>query len=222
LELNTNNDGFKPFSGRAYPIPHLHYETTKKEINRLVRIGILREVVMDFQQLNKMLKQKPYPISNIPDLLQSLNGLKYATAIDLSMGYYHISLCLRSQEYCTIVLPWGKFRYFRLPVGVASSADIFQNVMNNIFADMPEVRAYIDDILIARKSSYEHHLEVLSKILTRLQKKGFKINLRKSFFAVDQFEYLEFWQPQKRKVDAILKILPPRRQKTSMVILRDD
>jgi hypothetical protein len=43
LELNTNNDGFKPFSGRAYPIPHIHYDSTKKEINTLVKIGVLRE-----------------------------------------------------------------------------------------------------------------------------------------------------------------------------------
>jgi hypothetical protein len=43
LELNTNNDGFKPFRGRAYPIPHIHYNTTKTEINRLVKIGMLRE-----------------------------------------------------------------------------------------------------------------------------------------------------------------------------------
>jgi hypothetical protein len=60
---------------------------------------------------------------------------------------------------------------------------------------------------------------MLSKILTRLQKMGFKINLRKSFFAVEQFEYLGYWvtregiQPQKKKVDAILKTLPPRTKK---------
>jgi hypothetical protein len=59
-------------------------------------------------------------------------------------------------------------------MGVASSADIFQNVMNNIFADMPKVRAYIYDILVATKGSYEHHLIVLSKILERLQKRGLK------------------------------------------------
>jgi hypothetical protein len=100
LEMNTNNDGFKPYCGRAYPIPHIHYNTTKNEINRLVNIGVLREcsikdnsewgaptfiipkktgdvrVVTDFRELNKMLKQKPYPIPNIPNLLQSLNGLK--------------------------------------------------------------------------------------------------------------------------------------------------
>jgi Reverse transcriptase (RNA-dependent DNA polymerase) len=71
---------------------------------------------------------------------------------------------------------------------ITSSADIFQNVMNNIFADMSKVRAYIDDTLVATKGSYKHHLIVLSKILTRLQKQGFKINLRKSFFAVEEFE----------------------------------
>jgi hypothetical protein len=103
-------------------------------------------VVTDFRDLNKKLKRKPYPILNIPDLLQSLNGLKYATAIDLNMGYYYLPLYPKSHEYCTIVLPWDKFRYLRLPMGIASSTDIFQNVMNNIFADMPKVRANIDDI----------------------------------------------------------------------------
>jgi Reverse transcriptase (RNA-dependent DNA polymerase) len=120
------------------------------------------------------LKQKPYPTPNNPDLLQSLNSLEYTTAIDLSMQYYNIPLCPKSQEYCTIVLPWGKHKYLRLPMRVASSADIFQNVMNNIFADLPEVRAYIDDILVATKSLYEQHLVVLSKILERLQKRGLK------------------------------------------------
>jgi hypothetical protein len=59
-------------------------------------------------------------------------------------------------------------------MGVASSVDIFQNVMNNIFGDMPEVRAYIDDILLATKGSYEHHLVVLSKILKRMLERGLK------------------------------------------------
>jgi hypothetical protein len=56
-------------------------------------------------------------------------------------------------------------------MGVASSGGIFQNVMNNICADMPKVRAYIDDILVATKGSHEHHLVVVSKILERLQKR---------------------------------------------------
>jgi hypothetical protein len=64
---------------------------------------------------------------------------------------------------------------------VTSSADIFQNVMNNIFADMPEVRAYIDDVLLTTKGSYEHHLVVLSKIIERLQKNGLKSTYANNF-----------------------------------------
>jgi hypothetical protein len=43
LELDTNNDGFMQFSSRAYPVPHIQYETTAKEINRLLKIGVLRD-----------------------------------------------------------------------------------------------------------------------------------------------------------------------------------
>jgi hypothetical protein len=67
---------------------------------------------------------------------------------------------------------------------VASSLGIFQNVMKNIFADMSKVRSFIDDILVAIKGSYEQRLVVLNKVL-KLPKKGFKINLRNSLFAVE-------------------------------------
>jgi hypothetical protein len=67
---------------------------------------------------------------------------------------------------------------------VASSPGIFQNVMKNIFADMSKVRSFIDDILVAIKGSYEQRLVVLNKVL-KLPKKGFKINLRNSLFAVE-------------------------------------
>jgi len=30
-----------PFHGRAYPVPHIHRETFRKEIDRLVDIGVL-------------------------------------------------------------------------------------------------------------------------------------------------------------------------------------
>jgi hypothetical protein len=32
LDLSTNNNGFKPFSGRAYPIPHIHCDTAATKL----------------------------------------------------------------------------------------------------------------------------------------------------------------------------------------------
>ena len=33
--------GATPYHGRAYPVPHVHLETLRKEVNRLERIGVL-------------------------------------------------------------------------------------------------------------------------------------------------------------------------------------
>ena len=46
---------------------------------------------------------------NIQDLLMKLEGFRYATSLDLTMGYYHITLCSISWILCTMVLSWVKF-----------------------------------------------------------------------------------------------------------------
>ena len=33
--------GTAPYHGRAFPIPHIHLETLKKEVARLVKLGVL-------------------------------------------------------------------------------------------------------------------------------------------------------------------------------------
>ena len=101
----------------------------------------------------------------------------YATALNLSMGYYHIPLDEYSQRLFTPTLPWGKFKYKRLPMGVACAPDIFQETMNRLLGDLDYVSVYIDDILILQKEDEpdEEHLSRRSKqtVLGRLQAKGF-------------------------------------------------
>eukprot|EP00957_Ditylum_brightwellii_P154856 11786146-Ditylum_brightwellii.AAC.1 len=50
----------------------------------------------------------------------------YTTALDLNMGYYTIRLDPNAQKICTIILPWGKYQYLRLPMGLSCAPDIFQ------------------------------------------------------------------------------------------------
>ena len=50
------------------------------------------------------------------DLLLKLEGFKYATSLDINMGYYHIELDSKSKQLCTIVLPWVKYEYQKLPM----------------------------------------------------------------------------------------------------------
>jgi hypothetical protein len=73
-------------------------------------------ILTDFRALDKCLVRTPFPLPKISDLLQCLAGFRYASAIDLSMGYNHIPLDKYSQKLCTTILPWGKYHYKRLPI----------------------------------------------------------------------------------------------------------
>jgi hypothetical protein len=81
----------------------------------------------------------------------------------------------------TIIFPWGKYSYLRLPMGYAGSADIFQAEMMNLMEGLEYVRAYIDDLLVITRGSLEDHLEKLREVLRRLRNAGFKVNAAKSF-----------------------------------------
>jgi Reverse transcriptase (RNA-dependent DNA polymerase)/Retroviral aspartyl protease len=201
----------KPYHARPYPIPKAYEDTLKLEVERLCKIGVLKRInhsewgsptfiipkkdktvrfISDFHELNKRIKPQPFPLPKIQDLLLKLEGFQFATSLDLNMGYYHIELSPHAKQLCTIVLRWGKYEYQRLPMGLCNSPDIFQEKMSVPMADLEHVRAYIDDLLIISKGSFQEHLQKLDIVLQRLQQAGLKINATKSWFAQEQLEYL--------------------------------
>ena len=232
--------GVTPFHSRPFALPKCYEKTLRKEVERLCKIGVLRRVnrsewgaptfiipkkdqtvrfISDFRELNKRIKRKPYPIPRIQDLLLKLEGFTYATSLDLNMGYYHIELSPLSKQMCTIVLPWGKFEYQKLPMGLCNSPDIFQEKMSTLFHDLENVRAYIDDLLVLGTGTWEEHILQLDEVLTRLQKAGLKVNAKKSFFGRHELEYLGYWitrggvMPIPKKVQAIQDIATPTTKK---------
>ena len=111
------------------------------------------------------------------------------------MGYYTIKLNPDAQNLCTIVLPWGKYKYKRLPMGVAGSPDIFQTKMSSLMAGLEFVRVYLDDCLVISTATFADHLVIstatfadhlakLQQCLQRISDAGLRINADKSSLAV--------------------------------------
>ena len=169
LELK---EGAEPHSQRHYPMPRIHRDVFKKDLDRLVKLGVLERTnesewgsptfiipkkdgtvrfISDFRRLNQKIKRKPYPLPRISDTLQQLEGFRYATSLDINMGYYHIRLSERSSDMCTIITEFGKYKYKRLPMGVSCSPDIFQAKIYELLGDIQGTKAYIDDILAINK-----------------------------------------------------------------------
>jgi len=146
-------------------------------------------------------------------------------ALDLNTGYYTLRLHPEAVEMFTIIFPWGKYSYLRLPMGYAGSADIFQAEMMNLMEALEYVRAYIDDLLVITRGTLEDHLEKLREVFRRLHEAGLKVNAAKLFFCTHEIEYLgyiltrEGIKPQPKKVQVILTLNPPNNYGTSSMVL---
>ena len=150
-------EGAQPYHGRLFPIPKKHVEILNMDIQRLCDLEVLNwqadfkwalpnfiipkndntvRVVSNFMETNKWIARKLFHIPKISTVIQELEGFPYATALDLNMGYYIIRLDPDTSKICTIILPWGKYSYLRLPMGVACSPDIFQAKMSELMGTL--------------------------------------------------------------------------------------
>ena len=150
------------------------------------------QFISDFWKVNKRMARKPFSTRKISKVLQELEGFTYATALDLNLGYYTITLDPNSSKICNIIFPWGKYSYLRLPMGIVCSPYIFQAQMSKLMVALEFVWAYINNLLCITKGSLDDHLSKLRQVLIRLRCTGLKVNAAKCSFCATETEYLGY------------------------------
>jgi hypothetical protein len=160
-------------------------KTFKKELNHLVGIGVLAAQqesewaspsfiipkkdgrvrwISNLRQLNKVIRRKQYPLPIITDILRKHCGYTFFTKLDISMQCYTFELDKESQDLCTIIMPFGKYKYLRLPIGLKCSPDTAQAAMENVLSDIEDTNIYINDVG-AFSNDWDHHVNFLATIL---------------------------------------------------------
>jgi hypothetical protein len=156
-DLEFKDSNVKLYYAKPYPVPFSQEKKLRAELEWMCQYGIVRKTnnsewaclmlmiakpngllcsLADLIDVNKVIKRKPFPLSKIQNMLQKLDGFWYATSLDLNMGYYHILLTPWLSSLCTIVLPWGKYEYLHLPMGLFISPDIFQENVSSLMAGL--------------------------------------------------------------------------------------
>ena len=181
-------------------------------------------ICTDPQDLNKAIKREHFPMKTIEEVVQNMPGAKVISKLDATSGYWQLKLDEESSKLCTFNIPFGRYRFLRVPFGIVSASEIFQRVMSQMVEDIDGSEAIMDDIVVWGKDQAEHGMR-LKQVMDKAKACGLKFNKGKCRFRQNQFSYVghvlsgEGLKAYPEKIRAVQDMKRPQSQKELMTFL---
>ena len=95
----------------------------------------------------------------------------------------------------TFVIPFGRYKWLRLPFGLNVSSEIFQKRLNMALEGLEGVMCVADDIIVYGpgddiQHATEDHDKKLRELLLRCRKNGIRLNRDKCQFRTNDITFL--------------------------------
>lgn len=187
----------------ARRVPHALRAPLKAELDRMEEAGVIVKaqepsdwvsplvivrkknnklrICMDPRHINEALKREHFQLPRREEIEADLAHAAYFSRLDANSGFHQIPLDDGTSRICTFSTPFGRYRFLRLPFGLASAPEVFQRTMSYLLDGLPGVRVYIDDVLIWGATLAEHD-QRLHGVLTAIQAEGLTLNFEKCVF----------------------------------------
>ena len=186
----------------------------------LVRKKGKTRFVCDYRDLNKVTKKDTYPLPNIKDCIENMEGTNYWSTMDAASAYWAVNVKESDREKTAFSIPNGKYEFKVMPFGLCNAGATYQRLIDICLSGLPSDRiiAYLDDIVIFSKT-YEEHLSDIEKVFARLRTSNVSLRAEKCSFGCSQIEFLGYHlstegiKPRNELIDAIVNFSQPKTKK---------
>ncbi|KAK7114491.1 hypothetical protein V1264_000546 [Littorina saxatilis] len=225
-----------PVRSKPYPIPFQARESLKKDIDNMLKMGVIREssspysspvvvvkkkdgtnrVCIDFRKVNKITVFDPEPMPTAADLFRRLTGSKIFSKIDLSKGYWQIPVREEDIPKTAFATPDGTYECLRMPFGMVNSGATLTRGMRKMLKGMKNVVYYWDDLLV-HTETFAEHLETLRELFSRLTKANLTVRPSKCILGTDNVDFIGHSLKEGQKgllLENVTKILNAPRPET--------
>ncbi|XP_062526842.1 uncharacterized protein K02A2.6 [Bombyx mori] len=191
-------------------VPHAIRNEVKQELDRMVKLDVITpetkptpavspmvvvrqkgklRICIDPSDVNKNILRRHFPLATIEEIAADIKGSEYFSLLDCTKGFWQIKLSKRTQKILTFSTPWGRYSFKRLPFGLSSAPEIFQEILTNLLSKFKNVKVSIDDIFIHAKKKEELQ-KTVKEVIETLKISGFKLNQSKCIFEAKRIKFL--------------------------------
>ncbi|CAF1211156.1 unnamed protein product [Didymodactylos carnosus] len=182
---------------------------------------------IDYRLLNMHTKKDSYPLPNIRDMFDHLNGAKYYSKLDLKSGYHQIPIAEEDKPKTAFRTSRGLFEFNVMPQGIKNGPPTFQRIIDNTLGQLRWdcCMAYIDDIIVYSET-FDDHIKHLDQVCSALSKANFRLNTDKCDICKKGIKFLghqitdDGILPLEEKVSAIRKIPTPKNAKAAVSFVK--
>ena len=91
---------------------------------------------VDYCALNKKTIKNRFPIPQIEDIFDKVQGANYFNWIDLKSGYHQIRIVPKDIHKTTFRTQFGLYEYLVMPLGLTNAPIEFNRLMDRIFRNL--------------------------------------------------------------------------------------
>jgi len=136
----------------------------------------------DYRRLNLVTTKDSYPLPNMADFAERLEGCVIFSKVDLRKGYHQIRMHAADIPKTAIITPFGLWEFLRMTFGLRNAGNTFQRYMDRVLSGLDFIFVYLDDVIIASHSE-EEHLQHLRILFQRLSDASLVINSEKCLWS---------------------------------------